>query len=960
MRLRNQLIGALLLPLTLSLACSEPPQATAKDATAADGGSTLFDGGAKADGSVVSDGGASDGGGATGEAVWLTFEVDDSANKTFADGDIKWTGSFKWDSKTNTITPATSWLPTDGPYPLLYDDGPMSEGGHEKEGAKKGDAIFSVAVKFIPTEDTTFEYGALNEFDNWMWIGTNGQLKVKKGATGTIDAKGLVLPKHGSIDLKLELDTAKLNKKFSTWTTKSHKFYAKGTMNMWTPVQLLDDGKKGDAQAADGKLTFVQSQNLGKHDGLLNPKGEVQFVFVTTTGDAFPDEGQEYKGATEAYKEGVRAWANTGAGGAWQELTVELRVDSKGKFKNTAVILPASGAKTCDPACPKGESCKDGACVKDTPKTCDPACPKGESCKNGACVKDVPKTCTPACSDKQICDNGTCVDKTCSPACGSDQKCVVDTCIDLPVISQVDPSKGPMAGGTKATLTGKGFAAPAKVWFGGTLATDVVVKSATSLTCTTPAGTTGAVDVEVEVGGEKAKKTKAFTYDAPPKPTALLIAPLNVAVEAGAPIKGLQAIVKVPTVSQAAGPTKGLVVEFGVGPAGTDPSAKGATWSWIKGTFAKEDTTKGEETWTADFDKLPLGSYAFTVRATYASYVVYGDSNGSEDGMDLKLLGKLSVNKPDTTPKVTGFEPAYVLSTGGNITILGKNLTKDMTVSLLIGSTPPFPPLTPKVIKEVPGKGVEIQISSPFGPIPAFPGTLIVTPTGGKATTLPTKLDIVPKGTPTLDGTVSLTEWKVTHAKATKKSEWTNNSASELYVNYDKDNFYLGFAGSVEAKNAFVVYVDTDYGAATGVKQPSDLKDNTGALDDAISNLLKMLDGKFGAEFAMGTVGMASQTTGKPADSAKAGWRGLAKPADLSWLGGKVVAKTGSGVEASIPLKTLFPNGVPATGATVAFFVKVVNADGSVAPKNGAVPDQSSSKPAEIDTVLTVRVHQLP
>ena len=104
-------------------------------------------------------------------------------------------------------------------------------------------------------------------------------------STGTLDATGLVLPKHGSVDLKLEVDTAKLNEKFKTWTSKTHKFYAKGTMNMWTPVQLLDDGKKGDEGAADGKFTYVQSKNLGKHDGLLNAKGEVQFIFVTTTGN---------------------------------------------------------------------------------------------------------------------------------------------------------------------------------------------------------------------------------------------------------------------------------------------------------------------------------------------------------------------------------------------------------------------------------------------------------------------------------------------------------------------------------------------------------------------------------------------------------------------------------------------------------------------------------------------------
>ncbi len=51
----------------------------------------------------------------------ITFFVDDRANETFQDGDIKWTGSFALNAEDNSIEFATSWLPTDGPFPLLYD-----------------------------------------------------------------------------------------------------------------------------------------------------------------------------------------------------------------------------------------------------------------------------------------------------------------------------------------------------------------------------------------------------------------------------------------------------------------------------------------------------------------------------------------------------------------------------------------------------------------------------------------------------------------------------------------------------------------------------------------------------------------------------------------------------------------------------------------------------------------------
>ncbi|MFZ4580498.1 MAG: choice-of-anchor X domain-containing protein, partial [Myxococcota bacterium] len=317
-----------------------------------------------------------------GDGVWLTFQVDDSANQTFGDGDMKWTGSFAWDETTNEVVPADSWLPSDGPYPLLYDDGPLSAGGHEKEGAVKGDHIFSTQVKFKAATETTFEYGVLNEFDNWMWVGPNGKLVVPAGATGVIDAPGQTLKKFGTIDMRVTLDTQALHPNFALWKPATHKFYLKGSMNQWTPVQLLDDGQKGDAVADDGIYTYVHLLNLGKHDGGLPAGDEVQFMFVATQGDALPEEGQEYKGAMKANAEGVEAWTGTGAGGAWESAAVLFAKDSKGKFENTAIVVP--GGAACDPACKETEACVSGKCVAIA--GCLPACEGGLQCIEGKCV----------------------------------------------------------------------------------------------------------------------------------------------------------------------------------------------------------------------------------------------------------------------------------------------------------------------------------------------------------------------------------------------------------------------------------------------------------------------------------------------------------------------------------------------------------------------------------------------
>ena len=318
-----------------------------------------------------------------GPFVWLTFAIDDSANQTFTDGDMQWTGSFAWDQKTNSITYATSWLPTDGPFVALYDDGPQSAGGNEKEGAVKGDHIFSNQVKFVATKDTVFEYGALNEFNNWMWVGANGTFTIFQGQGGVFDVPGMKLKKFGTVDAKITLDTKALNKSFASWNTNDYKFFVKGTLNQWTPVQLLDDGLKGDAAAGDGVLTFVLKQNLGKHDGPLTPGDEVQFTFVTTQGDTDPADGQEYKSGGNGLPDGVLVWTDTGDGGAWQSIPVSLAKDSKGKTLNTACDVPGTPPSGCDPTCALDEDCVGSQCVKKV--TCDPPCTGTDHCVLGLC-----------------------------------------------------------------------------------------------------------------------------------------------------------------------------------------------------------------------------------------------------------------------------------------------------------------------------------------------------------------------------------------------------------------------------------------------------------------------------------------------------------------------------------------------------------------------------------------------
>jgi len=83
--------------------------------------------------------------------------------------------------------------------------------------------------------------------------------------------------------------------------------------------------------------------------------------------------------------------------------------------------------------------------------------------------------------------------------------------------------------------------------------------------------------------------------------------------------------------------------------------------------------------------------------------------------------------------------------------------------------------------------------------------------------------------------------------------------------------------------------------------------------------------------------------------SAAAGWRAFAKLDDLAWIQSKLATDaTGGGIEAAIALATLFPGGVPASGAEVAVVVYLCNKDGT-ALSNQTLPQQDSpASPAKI------------
>ena len=98
-----------------------------------------------------------------------------------------------------------------------------------------------------------------------------------------------------------------------------------------------------------------------------------------------------------------------------------------------------------------------------------------------------------------------------------------------PTVSSASPANGPASGGTSITITGTDFVSGATVTVGGAACTSVVFVSATSLTCTTPAGTAGARDIVVTNPSTLAGTgAGAFTFDpVPTVPTVSSVSPAN-------------------------------------------------------------------------------------------------------------------------------------------------------------------------------------------------------------------------------------------------------------------------------------------------------------------------------------------------------------------------------------------------------------------------------------------------
>jgi hypothetical protein len=273
--------------------------------------------------------------------VAVNFTVDDCANQVYAQGDLVWMGSMKFDETTRMLALDPNW---GGPYPVLYDDGPYTKGGHEPKGATANDHVWGVTAFVTPpvaaedggVADLQFSYGLVDvtpgydQKNGWIWGDPNGAFTVPVGAKRDITAEGKMFPAFGQTDLMITLDMNQLhapNDPSKPWDTSTVAI--KGSASAWDVFPLQVD-------AATGRATFVQSAWVGPdtkapHYGLFQNGAEPQWAWILGA--------DEYKDAAgNAFIDGVKAYTKPQRATQWTEVAIE-RVPH-GSGSNPFITVP--------------------------------------------------------------------------------------------------------------------------------------------------------------------------------------------------------------------------------------------------------------------------------------------------------------------------------------------------------------------------------------------------------------------------------------------------------------------------------------------------------------------------------------------------------------------------------------------------------------------------------------------
>jgi len=345
--------------------------------------------------------------------------------------------------------------------------------------------------------------------------------------------------------------------------------------------------------------------------------------------------------------------------------------------------------------------------------------------------------------------------------------------MSLPIISQVVPSSGPIAGGTSVTVVGTNFSNPTSVTFGGTNGT-ITASTSTTISVTSPAHVAGSAQVVVTTVAGSSTQPATFTYVTATVPSITTLTPATGSVS-GANVVYIDGSGLSFTSNVSFGATNAssfavlsdtkIAAVAPAGPAGA--STVSVTNSvGTSGTLPYTYTTLNPPTTTSVTPSTgpAAGGNSVSITGsgfTYATSVAFGSNNasftvlsdtsinavvpaGPPAGGNVSIIvtgpGGASPSGPNYTyaapllPSITGLTPSSgPLAGGGTITLQGVNLTG--TTVILFGAIPAlfFTVLSPTTINVSVPPGVTagpvpVTVTTPTGTSPGFPYTYLAPP----------------------------------------------------------------------------------------------------------------------------------------------------------------------------------------------------------------------------------------
>lgn len=367
---------------------------------------------------------------------------------------------------------------------------------------------------------------------------------------------------------------------------------------------------------------------------------------------------------------------------------------------------------------------------------------------------------------------------------------------------------------------------------------------------------------------------------------------------AGVPSTNLYGRVYVSGVTDGPGQGAGVLAQFGYGPDGTAPTGGG--WTWTPGAYftSVDGLLPGglaNDEYTGTVTIPAAGDYQLAVRFSRdggTSWTVC-DQDGSGNGLQQALLTEANVTAAQAF-SVVSVNPTWGPVAGGQtLTLTGTGFASGMTVT--VGGVA----CTGVSVTNTTTATCQTGVATAVGR-----GTVTATLAADNAS-LTDGYFYAPYMTPLLNGL--LPEWTSVYrvAQNAVATDWgASDVLTALYFAYDDTTLYLAIDGGCGVGNAVLLYLDTDYGAGTGVRLGSALTDNSGELDNAISGGFNVTDATFGAEWAVGTKSMTVKTLGSYADLA--GLRNIVMNAsNFPWYDQEQVAIGTQIIEIAIPFSVL-------------------------------------------------------